>query len=117
MKRALMAVVVATIVSSSTGCCLIDRIFHCRGRCGPPMSCGPGFCADGHGGCADCRYHCNDGYGDGKDCGLLARRKAARNAGPDYASMGPVGAQVAYPYYTNRGPRDFFAENPPSLGH
>jgi hypothetical protein len=25
-------------------------------------------------------------------------------------------AQVAYPYYTTRGPRDFLAKNPPSIG-
>jgi hypothetical protein len=28
---------------------------------------------------------------------------------------GPVG-QVAYPYYTIRGPRDFLVDNPPSIG-
>ncbi|MDX1948682.1 MAG: hypothetical protein SFU86_25060 [Pirellulaceae bacterium] len=29
---------------------------------------------------------------------------------------GPSTAQVAYPYYTNRGPRDFLIDNPPSIG-
>ncbi len=29
---------------------------------------------------------------------------------------GPSAAQVAYPYYTTRGPRDFFLDNPPSIG-
>jgi len=31
--------------------------------------------------------------------------------------QGPQSAQVAYPYYTTRGPRDFFANNPPSIGN
>jgi hypothetical protein len=30
--------------------------------------------------------------------------------------QGPSTAQVAYPYYTTRGPRDFFVDNPPSIG-
>jgi hypothetical protein len=29
---------------------------------------------------------------------------------------GPPTGAVAYPYYTNRGPRDFLADNPPSIG-
>lgn len=30
--------------------------------------------------------------------------------------QGPPTAQVAYPYYTTRGPRDFLMDNPPSIG-
>ena len=58
-----------------------------------------------------------------------ARDKAARvcrdcNPNPharDYPEMAPCPAgppigQVAYPYYTVRGPRDFFLDNPPSIG-
>ena len=30
--------------------------------------------------------------------------------------QGPPTAHVAYPYYTVRGPRDFFMDNPPSIG-
>ena len=30
--------------------------------------------------------------------------------------QGPPTAQVAYPYYTTRGPRDFLVDNPPSIG-
>lgn len=29
---------------------------------------------------------------------------------------GPPSAQVAYPYYSHRGPRDFLMDNPPSIG-
>jgi hypothetical protein len=34
----------------------------------------------------------------------------------DNGMPGPSAAQVAYPYYTLRGPRDFFLDNPPSIG-
>ena len=41
--------------------------------------------------------------------------------GPDGRPISPVPGQpsmgaVAYPYYTNRGPRDFFLANPPDIG-
>jgi hypothetical protein len=37
--------------------------------------------------------------------------------GPAYGGpAGPPTAQVAYPYYTTRGPRDFLLDNPPSIG-
>ena len=29
---------------------------------------------------------------------------------------GPASPQVTYPYYTTRGPRDFLASDPPSIG-
>jgi hypothetical protein len=37
---------------------------------------------------------------------------------PEYPSFnpGPPVAQVAYPYYTVRGPRDFLRNNPPTIG-
>lgn len=30
--------------------------------------------------------------------------------------FGPMSPSYGYPYYTTRGPRDFFMDNPPSLG-
>lgn len=35
---------------------------------------------------------------------------------PNEEPKGPETATVAYPYYTLRGPRDFLARNPPSIG-
>ncbi len=32
------------------------------------------------------------------------------------AGSGVQTAAVAYPYYTNRGPRDFLSNNPPTIG-
>lgn len=163
MKRMMLLALVAASVASSTGCCLIDRIFCCRrgypmpasscgagcGGCGACSgagacgNCGPG----GMGGCENCGpggaggYGDGSGYGDGgygdgsggggygdmygggpggpggaggrgRGAGLLDRLQADRAS--KYA--GPETAQVAYPYYTNRGPRDFLAKNPRSIG-
>jgi hypothetical protein len=71
------------------------------GNCGPG-GCGPGGC--GVGGC---------GVGDGSG-GLCPHAGGY----PEYPAFnqGPPSAQVAYPYYTTRGPRDFLMANPPTIG-
>ena len=38
----------------------------------------------------------------------------ASNSAPFHP--GPASAQVAYPYYSHRGPRDFLVDNPPTIG-
>jgi hypothetical protein len=35
---------------------------------------------------------------------------------PMTGPFGPMSPSYGYPYYTTRGPRDFFMDNPPSLG-
>jgi hypothetical protein len=67
--------------------------------------CGPGGCGIAHGGCKGgcCSNH-----------GLVAMPGTRNGAG--MGPGGPTSAQVTYPYYTNRGPRDFLAKNPPSIG-
>lgn len=46
--------------------------------------------------------------------------RLGHNAGAAVANQpfrpGAPSAQVAYPYYTHRGPRDFLMANPPSIG-
>ncbi len=37
-------------------------------------------------------------------------------AGDEAGPGGPPAGGVTYPYYTVRGPRDFLAKNPPSIG-
>jgi hypothetical protein len=117
MKRCMLALLLGLLVSSSSGCCLFDKILGhgaCNtccgypgcgpacgaGGCGPacgPGGCGPGGC--GNGGCLGC----NDGGAtEGMDDGS--------------AYAGPPSAGVTYPYYTTRGPRDFLAKNPRSIG-
>ena len=47
----------------------------------------------------------------------MMQAQAMAPANPAMQQAGPAGAAYAYPYYTVRGPRDFFMKNPPSLGN
>ncbi len=47
--------------------------------------------------------------------GLLGHN-AAQQLNSQPFTPGPPSAQVAYPYYSVRGPRDFLMDNPPSIG-
>lgn len=50
--------------------------------------------------------------------GLLGDGYAGHHRSREYnGPQGPATAQVAYPYYTLRGPRDFLVNNPPSIGN
>jgi hypothetical protein len=75
-------------------------------------------CRDGRGSCSDP----SDGYfhPGAPACASSAceGRGPCRGAGAgdEGAAGGPQGGGVAYPYYTVRGPRDFLAKNPPSIG-
>jgi len=89
MKRLLAAVMLLGLIASGSGCGLLDRVFHCKMPGGP--HCGPGC---------------------GPKCGPCA---AGFDEGAGYAA-GPPSAAVTYPYYTTRGPRDFLASDPPSIG-
>jgi hypothetical protein len=63
-------------------------------------------------------YQTNGGHG-----GPLAAYHDRHHRGPQShlgampgPAMGPPAPTVTYPYYTTRGPRDYFADNPPSIG-
>lgn len=98
MKRLLLSLAAGLLLAGATGC-VLDR--DCCNR--------PLFC---HGSCAaapdNCRTCCDSaacrGCG-GRGCGMCQRQAAP-----------PAPATVAYPYYTLRGPRDFLARNPQSIG-
>ncbi|QDT05357.1 hypothetical protein K227x_37570 [Rubripirellula lacrimiformis] len=47
--------------------------------------------------------------------GLLGHNAGNAINGQQFAPGPPTG-QVAYPYYSVRGPRDFFVDNPPTIG-
>ena len=47
--------------------------------------------------------------------GRFGRRRGVPFTDTGMAS-GPASPHVGYPYYTNRGPRDFLVANPPSIG-
>ncbi len=91
----------------------------CCGNCCDSGCCGDDGCSSECGsGCSAC---------GGRGCGLcqrMAGRFAASGICPhsggypesyNYNPSPPTG-QVAYPYYTVRGPRDFLRNNPPSIG-
>jgi hypothetical protein len=76
---------------------------HCDTGVRPPGPLLNGACC-GHGYCCECA------------CGPQA--PGCCNSGDQRYNFnpGPPVAQTAYPYYTLRGPRDFFLDNPPSIG-
>lgn len=109
------------------------------GSCGPGANCRNGICRgvkcqegvcpggvcqtrcqSGH--CGKC-HHCNHCRHLGRYGGLarhhLSQAEKDALANSDYGATGPAGpptGAVAYPYYTTRGPRDFLARCPPSVG-
>ena len=89
MKNVFYAVIAAAFLSGLSGCHLLHQdCDHCNTNC---RSCGVSGCLAG-----DCSHR-------------QAFRPQARPAGPPAAAVG-------YPYYTHRGPRDFFMKNPIPLG-
>jgi len=142
MKRATFALLALVCLAGSSGCCCMDRLFcwGCRGPCaygneGPNYG---GGCGCGGGGCSDCGGYASrsdmsggGGYADERGGrmppeAVAARRHPAqghphayqrRNSGGEYEfAAGPPTGAVSYPYYTTRGPRDFLARNPRSIG-
>lgn len=116
-----------------------------QGRCrGPGIFDGLGWTCGGAAGCGDsCGGGCGPfGYGDGcgSGCDSCLQNGLSRlldcngcnngGCGPHAGACpltssgdqnynfnaGPPVGQVAYPYYTTRGPRDFLMCNPPSIG-
>jgi hypothetical protein len=145
MKRMLWTLLTITLLAGVSGCCWPPRPFlpgciigcgrnclkktgGCAEACGAecrPDGCGQcaGAGCEGCGGagcemcggvgCDTCR-----GAGCGQPralaCGSLGCLGAGRQA--DQFMPGPPSAAITYPYYSNRGPRDFLAESPPSIG-
>ncbi|MEZ6136765.1 MAG: hypothetical protein R3C53_17865 [Pirellulaceae bacterium] len=102
MKRVVLGLTLVIGLLSSTGCNLLNR--NSCNSCNGPIGCRP------------CKIGWQRGGTDYQR--FLGNHSAVRNAQPagaGGAGAGPA-AQVAYPYYTVRGPRDFLAANPPSIG-
>ncbi|MBN1852687.1 MAG: hypothetical protein JW829_08180 [Pirellulales bacterium] len=65
----------------------------------------------------DCLCNDPDGMQCCPRCGGRMRGNVCSRCNARRAIVpGPPVAQVAYPYYTVRGPRDFLCKNPPSIG-
>ncbi len=87
--------------------------------CGCPVDgsgCCPNGCSDPCGSGGACRRVIDGiaGGGCGPGCGLCPHSGGY----PEYPAFnqGPPVGQVAYPYYTVRGPRDFLRDKPPTIG-
>ncbi len=102
MKRVVLGLALAFTLLSSTGCELLQKR-----RCN---SC------NGNLGCRPCKIGWQRGGTDYQR--FLGHAGAYGHSAPAGSGGvgGPATAQVAYPYYTTRGPRDFFVNNPPSIG-
>ena len=95
MKRGILSIALFGITLAMSSGCLHNRCNNCNGALG-------------------CRP-CNVGWQrGGTDYGAHLSHSQYRTD-PQVGS-GVQAPQTAYPYYTNRGPRDFFASNPPSIG-
>lgn len=103
------------------------------GAAGWLRGCGSSNCGDA----CECGEACGECCGPyaGGGCGLFQRGGCPGNCNggclqqgistlidcpcgcrQDYYAPGPTTAQMGYPYYTVRGPRDFLMANPPSIG-
>ncbi len=109
MKHAILLLFAGGLLAGLTGC-----VFP-HGRAGTGLM--HGSCQNAPENCAACDGQCDD------DCNCndpncrchhcLARHHANRAGAQD---AGPPAPTVVYPYYTVRGPRDFLARNPGSIG-
>lgn len=93
----------------ANGACADGQVAHAGHFAGQCAGCGAGLLH----GCNNCR-HCGLACGHG----LLGHHKQYTDIGAQNQGMpsGPPTGTVAYPYYTTRGPRDFYTANPPSIG-
>ena len=106
MKRTIFALVGVGLLAGLTGC-----VFP-HGRCGTGLF--RGSCQDAPENCAACEDDddCDDPQCqdcNGRGCERCRRSRCA-------PAPGPATGAITYPYYTLRGPRDFLAKNPPSIG-
>ena len=127
MKRAFLMLLALTVLAGLSGCCCP----HGQGL----TSCLCGSCSDAPESCGSCSSDCDscvdgcdgcDGGSAGLD-GLMGmdgycpgcggqgcQRCCGRFREP--ATPGPATGAITYPYYTVRGPRDFLARSPRSIG-
>ena len=122
MKRPMFSVLTVIVLAGLTGC-----MTHPWRR---PCSCTSGACAQAPANCQSCEAKCGACNGTACDngnsddcaaakkhcCCLFGKRAPAAPPEAQAAEPGPATGAIAYPYYTTRGPRDFLAKNPQSIG-
>lgn len=124
MKRLMLTLVAMSALATSSGCGCLSRLWcHHWGMC-PWGGCQEEGCGEscGAGGeCATCSagsmpHHGHGLIGHHHHDGAPGQGHLATDARAMAGAGGPPTGAVAYPYYTNRGPRDFLADDPPSIG-
>jgi hypothetical protein len=114
MIRVALVIIATMGVAGSVGCRGLHQPFMHSSNCGcdscaadvpgpPAASLIP---TDGHHACLGCGAK----HQARKAAGRATREEMMR--GPNGPSVGAV----SYPYYTTRGPRDFFVDNPQGIG-
>ncbi|MFM8327225.1 MAG: hypothetical protein ACKN9U_20395 [Pirellulaceae bacterium] len=132
MKRGYVGILLAAVTMvASTGCNILHR--NCN-ACRSPIGCRP--CSIGwqrggtdYGNCLGSHSHPQGlwghqghglgghGLGGGHLAGMAGMAGAAHPPHPGEGPPSGIDApQVAYPYYTVRGPRDYFLDDPAPLG-
>jgi hypothetical protein len=115
MRAFLLALAALTIITGA-GCRGINLACD---SCSCGGHHGHGLAHGGHGGHgANCPGDGHFGHGGGLlGHGTPGFPPQHHHASREYVGpAGPPTAQVGYPYYTIRGPRDFLLDNPPSIG-
>ena len=132
MKRMLLTLSAIALLAGLNGCCwprcpgipgcILGGGGNCLSKCAGCDSASTSGCPAGCEACGDAGYETCGEAGCGtcggpkaEPCGLLGRFRRGGGAEEAFTPGPPTGA-ITYPYYTNRGPRDFLAENPPSIG-
>ena len=120
MKRMLLALSAITLLAGLNGCCwppcpripgcILGGGRNCLSKCVGGDSAGPVGCEA----CGEAGYETCGGPSAVRS-GLPGCFRCGGRAEEAFAPGPPTGT-ITYPYYTNRGPRDFLAESPPSIG-
>ena len=123
MKRLTFVAAALMMLVGAAGCS-VNRCNSCN-TCGPSgggllgglgcQSCTSDECSVATG-CRTCGIgwqHGGHDYSEGLATGNPLHGRPGRQSA---AVAGPQSATVGYPYYTVRGPRDFFLDNPPTIG-
>ena len=111
MKRFLFAILTIGAIGLSAQCLA-------QGPAGDCQNCKPGLFHRSGGFFPFHKCHgCGKMCGPFHKCGLLHHHHGMGDNDLGYgAAGGPPMAQVTYPYYTVRGPRDFLDPNPRGIG-
>jgi hypothetical protein len=99
MKRTLFTISILVLLSAAPGC-LQRNTRPSEGQCG----------------CGNCGGVLGALTG-GPISQEIQATQGWRHQTPEIGPAGPPTGAAAYPYYTLRGPRDFLAPNPPSIGN